>query len=217
MLLRDLPHEALFAWRKEDAVAFCPRCKSVNVRDSLYRVHDIPALLLGFKPYRCDSCFNRFTLWRLLGEGIRAVQPGMQLALIPNPMPGLMAQAMRSTGLDAMGPASPPLEPLPARIAAEATNSLSNLFAATSQYGHTLQRQVAKKRIVEAEFSASLAQAAMAVGPRSNSPVNSPSPLFRPSTGPENRRKGDRPLSHRSSETPAEKPATSDTYQPNRR
>ena len=217
MLLRDLPQEALLGWRSDEAVVFCPRCKSTNVKGSLYRVHDILALLTGFKPHRCKSCFNRFTVWRFLGEKIRLSQTST--ALVFHPMPAIMAQAVRKAGLDAMGPASFPLD---SPSNSDVTTSLLGLFQATTQFGPGFTRNVVKKRIVEADFSASLAQAAVAVGTRSAAGPVTPDP--KPPTGLENRRKGDRPQMQttyqRQQRTPAEKPvlqpATSDSLQPTR-
>ena len=209
MLLRDLTNEALFAWRRDEAIAYCPRCKSTNVKDSLYRVHDILSLLAGFRPIRCVCCHNRFRVWRFFGEAIQQrPEPGMEMVLIrhfPPVVVGRVEAAERAAAVAAEAAVFRELA-VPHHKTNDLAGSLLNLFNATSQHGAGIRtnRPLFRKRIVEADFSASLACAAMAVardGQSAGEPVNTPSG-FRPPTGPENRRKADRPPMHMASRPP---------------
>ncbi len=200
MLLRDLTNEALFAWKKEEAIAYCPRCKSTNVKDSLYRVRDIPSLVTGFRPMRCLCCHNRFRVWRFFGESIlQKPEPGTEMVLVrelPPLVVGRTEAAERAAALAAEAALFAPQQQT-----SDLAGSLLNLFTATAQHGPGIftNRPLLRKRIVEADFSASLASAAMAVASDESAanrqPVNTPSG-YRPPTGPENRRKGDRPPMH---------------------
>jgi hypothetical protein len=201
MLLRELTNEALFAWKRDEAIAHCPRCKSTNVKASLYRVRDIPSLLVGFRPIRCVCCHHRFRLWRLLGEEILPADPGSEMVLVRNmtPIPvGRTEAAQRASALAAQAAMFAPQQ-----TAGELAESLLNLLNATGKHGPGIftNRPLFRHRIVEADFSTSLASAAMAVaqdGPPVGQPVNKPSG-YRPPTGLENRRKGDRPPMHMAS------------------
>lgn len=199
MLLRDLTNEALFAWRKEDAIAYCPRCKSTNVKDSLYRVRDIPSLVTGFRPMRCLCCHNRFRVWRFFGESILPKpEPGTELVLVRELPPLVVGRTEAAERAAALAQEAALFAPQ--QKTTDLAGSLMNLFAATAQHGPGIftNRPLFRKRIVEADFSASLASAAMAVAqevPEAKQPVNTPSG-YRPPTGPENRRKGDRPPMH---------------------
>lgn len=206
MLLRDLTNEALFAWRTDEAIAHCPRCKSTNVKDSLYRVRDIVSLLAGFRPIRCVCCRNRFRVWRFFGEAIQPKsEPGMQMVLVrhlPPVVVGRIEAAERAAAAAAEAIVFRELT-APPQPTGDLAGSLLNLFNATSQHGPGIRtnRPLFKKRIVEADFSASLASAAIAVatdGQAVGEPVNAASG-YRPPTGPENRRKGDRPPMHMAS------------------
>jgi hypothetical protein len=189
-------------------VAFCPRCKSTNVKDSLYRVRDIPSLLTGFKPLRCVCCHHRFKVWRLFRERIREKEePGTQMVLVRKLPPMVVGReaAMAASAAAAASGSSPRILPVPQDQNQDLSGSLLNLFSATSQHGPGIRtnRPLFRKRIVEADFSASLASAAMAVA-QDGSPAAAKQPVntttgYRPPTGPENRRKGDRPPMHMAS------------------
>ncbi len=201
MLLRDLTNEALFSWNSGEAVVFCPRCKSTDVKDSLYRVNDVLALLVGFKPLRCRCCLHRFRVWRLFGEDIREQpEPGTEMVLVRTPIPPFVGRNALLAA--AAQPAPQQALPLPQGFESpglDLSGSLMNLFNATNQFGGAgFATPTVRGRIVEAEFSASLASAAVAVGhslASQSESVNSRQGI-RPPAGPENRRKGDRPRMH---------------------